>query len=187
MGVVLVLEQLSRILTPLLYFAAQQPFAGETIAQFSDLPNFYYTAYRRSLPSIVAVLVIFRTVSLNPLVYATAPAKPYVGSLNIPVTSTLGIHSLVFLSHKRRLSFSYKCNMVNMCEGTKEWTAVKTDVSLPKIAVKKTHLVNLFVSGCRKTLNSSRVGSTSVSPQGYTIEKRGDKLPMIEVTRQHSQ
>ncbi|GFS65931.1 hypothetical protein TNCV_2509821 [Trichonephila clavipes] len=52
-----------------------------------------------------------------------------------------------------------------------------------KITMKKRHLVNPFVSGCRRrkrrvTSNSSRVSSTSVS----VFEKRVSKLPSNEVT-----
>ncbi|GFT70900.1 hypothetical protein TNCV_2792271 [Trichonephila clavipes] len=43
----------------------------------------------------------------------------------------------------------------------------QTGVSFLKIAVMKSHLVNLFATGKKRatTLNSSRGGSTSVSPQ----------------------
>ncbi|GFS89107.1 hypothetical protein TNCV_1258611 [Trichonephila clavipes] len=83
----------------------------------------------------------------------------------------LGISS----SQKVDIPSTFKCIAVTFERERKNGKAVKTGVFLLLIVVKISHLVNLFATGCRKrkrtvTLNSSRVGSTSVSPQNVREE-----------------
>ncbi|GFX93725.1 hypothetical protein TNCV_1589021 [Trichonephila clavipes] len=47
------------------------------------------------------------------IIYVTVPRKLYGESIDLPVTLTIGIHSLVVPSHKRP-TFSFKCVPVNL-------------------------------------------------------------------------
>ncbi|GFW68935.1 hypothetical protein TNCV_2918341 [Trichonephila clavipes] len=64
------------------------------------------------------------------IIYVVVSRKPYGGSINQPVTSTLCIHTLAFLPHKRMTSPPFKCIAVTCERERKIATAVKTGVSL---------------------------------------------------------
>ncbi|GFX08446.1 hypothetical protein TNCV_3269351 [Trichonephila clavipes] len=56
--------------------------------------------------------------AMTDIIYVTATRKPYERSINRPVTSTLKIHPLKLLPHKRPTLLPYPANML---ERTNEW------------------------------------------------------------------